>query len=158
MGKTSTPSRCKSNITDINTNTKLPTKASPNKANKNHSKCIVTSTPTGKNLVDTNVTPVSPTHTKLGKTLTYTEDKLQHFGIIINDQDEHVLLAPLSVALTEVFLTLHKDHCEAIQPYTFIDRSAGMEEDKEINLRIKRGFKMLKLNDPTTEDWYKLFA
>jgi hypothetical protein len=60
--------------------------------------------------------------------------------------------------LPEVFLTLHKEHREAtIQPYTFIDRSAGMEVDKEIDLRIKRGFKMLNLNDPTTEDWYKLF-
>jgi hypothetical protein len=89
--------------------------------------------------------------------LTFTEEKLQHFGIIINDQDEHVLLAPLSVALTEVFLTLHKEHREAIQPYTFIDQSAGMEDDKEIDLQIKRGFKMLNLNDPTTDDWYKLF-
>jgi hypothetical protein len=158
MGKTSTVSRRKSTITDINTTTKSPTKASPNKANKNHSKRTTTSTPTGKNPVDTKVTPVSPTPTKLGRTLTYTEDKLHHFGITINDQDEHVLLAPLSVPLTEVFLTHNKRYREAIQPYSFIDRSSGMEEDKEIDLRIKRGFKMLKLNDPSTEDWYKLFA
>jgi hypothetical protein len=158
MGKTLTISCRKSNITDINTTTKSPTKASPNKANKNHSKRITTSTPTVKKLVDTKVTLVSPTPTKFGKALTYTEDKLQHFGITINDQDEHVLLAPLSVPLTEVFLALHKGHREAIQPYTLIDRSSGMEEDKEIDLRIKRGFKMLKLNDPSTEDWHKLFA
>jgi hypothetical protein len=46
-----------------------------------------------------------------------SQNILQHFGLITNDQDQHVLIAPwLSVPLTELFSNMHQSYKDAIKP------------------------------------------
>jgi hypothetical protein len=105
---------------------------------------------------ENNVPPVSPTPNKHDSKF---PDAALPFGLISNDENQHVLRAPLPVALTEFFLTLHKSHRHSIQAYTFIDRSAdSREDDKEIELRIQRGLTLMDLEDePDMAEWHRLF-
>jgi hypothetical protein len=102
-----------------------------------------------------NVRPVSPTPNKHDSKF---PDEALPFGHMSNDENQHVLRAPLSVALTKFFLTLHKSHRHSIQAYTFIDRSAdSREDDKEIELHIQRGLTLMDLEDePDMSKWHRL--
>jgi hypothetical protein len=118
---------------------------------KNRTESITTPSKKGNN-----VPPVSPTPNK--HAITFPDAALP-FGLISNGEDQHVLRAPLSVALTEFFLTLHNSHRQSIQAYTFIDRSANSrKDDKEIELCLQRGLTLMDLEDePDMSKWHRLF-
>lgn len=61
------------------------------------------------------------------------------FSSFVNSANEHVLLAPLAIALTEIFLGLNEDVCKNILAYKFNDRAFGMEDPKEIDNLLKEG-------------------
>jgi hypothetical protein len=118
---------------------------------KNRTESITTPSKKG------NIVPlVSPTPNK--HAITFPNAKLL-FGHISNGEDHHILHAPLSVALTEFFLTLHNSHRQSIQAYTFINRSANSREDHmEVELRLQRGLNLMDLEDePNMSKWHRLF-
>jgi hypothetical protein len=85
-------------------------------------------------------------------------DNQHHFRFITNSNDQHVLLAPLSVPLSELFTNIDKSYREVIQSYCFNDRALEMDDDKELDIFMKRGAKMMNLDhEPDPQDWFTLF-
>jgi hypothetical protein len=115
--------------------------------------------PTQKQSND-NIVAVSPsTPKKLLKASDYQIIQ-QHFGYIMNDHDQHVLLAPLSGPQTELFSNMHQSYQDASKPYEYIDstRALETEDDKEIDRFLSQGRAMMNLvYDPETQDWYNFF-
>jgi hypothetical protein len=62
--------------------------------------------------------------------------------------------------LTSRFSTLHPSWREEIQGFEFIDRAYGIEDDKAIDVLLKRGIKMMESANDTDQDsnsWFHLF-
>jgi hypothetical protein len=67
-------------------------------------------------------------------------------------------MSPLSVPLTDLFSNIHQSYHDIIQSYVFIEGTLAMEDDKEIDIYVKRGFKIISLgHDRDSQDWFNLF-
>jgi hypothetical protein len=82
------------------------------------------------------------------------------FGTTLNKSNEEVLLAPLTVDLTRLFLNIDHSYKQDVLGYEFQDRTLNAtDDDKELDIALKRGTKMIYADDdPTFEDWHNLFV
>jgi hypothetical protein len=141
------------NNTEYTTST---TKQPANPTKKNPSKRSPTSPIKDSTNADTQATAVSPTPRK-GNPLPPTDNQ-HHFELITNSNDQHILLAPLSIPLSELFTNIDTSFREVIQSYCFNDRTLERDDDKELDIFMKRGAKMMNLDhDPDPQDWFTLF-
>jgi hypothetical protein len=108
MVKSTCVSRRTGNNSTISGKPNTTAKSKSAKAAKKQPERSVASPHKGKNLVDTSAVNVSPTPKKLriDAASAMTADGKLDFGSFINSANEHVLLAPLAIALTETFLGL----------------------------------------------------
>jgi hypothetical protein len=83
------------------------------------------------------------------------------FGTQTNQEHQMVLLASLSVPLTELFTSIHKSYKEVIQAFEFIGcsfRNKAEATEKETDIHLQRGLKMMTLDKAAElEDWFTLF-
>jgi hypothetical protein len=117
LGKQTTPSRCNGNSKPITGNPKTTAKSLPTRPNKHHLKRPSTSPSKATSAADGQISAVSPTPKKQHKASTTPPDNKYQFGTHTNQENQTVLLAPLSVPLMELFINIHKSFKEAIQAF-----------------------------------------
>jgi hypothetical protein len=68
---------------------------------------------------------------------------------LINKSNEEVLLAPLTVDLTRLFLSIDHSYKEDVLGYEFQDRTLqATDDDKELDISLKQGTKMISSEVP----------
>jgi hypothetical protein len=159
MGKITRQTRRNGNNNTTANSPQASSKTSAAKANKNQAKCIAGTPLKDKSRHDTaNSNKVSPTPQK-SRTTPFTDASNEDFGVVFNSNNEYVLICPLSVPLTELFGKLPPALRSVIQGYEFIDRAFEMEDDKAIDMQIKRCVKIMDTEEPPIcIDWYNLFS
>jgi hypothetical protein len=162
MVKTNKPSRRNGTTNNTPIPTKMTAKSSPTRPTKNQAKHIMSPPKKGKTAADNNISTISPTPKKPLKDfdLLRDDETNRHFGLVVNSADQHVLRAPLSVPLTSLFSRLHSSWREQTQGFEFIDRAFEMEDDKEIDVLLKRFSKIMDSENDTEQDsnsWFNLF-
>jgi hypothetical protein len=161
MVKHTTPSRRNGNGKPITGNPKTTAKLSPTRPNKHHLKQPSTSPSKVTRAADGQISTISPASKKQHKASTMPPNNKYQFGTQTNQENQTVLLAPLSVSLTELFINIHKSFKEVIQAFEFIDHSFGNQAeatDKEINIHLQICLTMMTLNKAAeSEHWFNLF-
>ena len=76
-----------------------------------------------------------------------------------NSKNQEIVLAPLSVPLSEVFFLQTDDSDKRdIQGYIFQHRAFESEDDKEPEKVLKAGAAFMDISCPSAEDWHYLFS
>jgi hypothetical protein len=153
MVKSTRVTRRTGNNSNISGKPNATAKPKSAKASKKQPERSAASPSKGQNLVDTSAVNVSPTPKKLriDAASAMTAEGERDFGSFINSVNEHVLLAPLAIALTETFLGLDEDICKNILAYEFNDRAFGVEDPKEIDKLLKEGLLSISNQVPDEE-------
>ena len=87
------------------------------------------------------------------------EGSVQHsLAIIANSKNQEIVLAPLSIPLSEVFLHTDDSDKQDIQGYIFQNRAFESEDDKEPEKLLKAGAAFMEISILSAKDWHYLFS
>jgi len=86
------------------------------------------------------------------------EGSVQHIlSITTNSKNQAIVLAPLCVPLSEIFIQTDDSDKGDIQGYIFQSRAFESEDDKEPEKLLKAGAAFMDLSLPSAKDWHSLF-
>ena len=86
------------------------------------------------------------------------EGSVQHIlSITTNSKNQDIVLAPLSVPLSEVFLQTDDSYKRDIQGYIFQNQAFESEDNKEVEKLLKAGAAFMEFSLPASKDWHHLF-
>ena len=75
-----------------------------------------------------------------------------------NSINEAIVLCPISIRLTDLFLQIDDTSKSEIRGYEFKDRAFESEDDKEVETLLKTGAMLLDKSNPGPKVWYDLFS
>ena len=87
------------------------------------------------------------------------EGSVQHsLSITTNIKKQEIVLAPLSLPPSEVFLQTDDSDKRDIQGYIFQNCAFESEDDKEPEKLLKAGATFIEISLPLSKDWHYLFS